>query len=431
MNNQIEPQTVPPVTLNAAAPEKPKREYTARDRILIAAALAVGILFDRLVWMGMWRYQHIVFELNAGFWLCYLVIFYILFWEKVRNNKISWLVAGMCAMLCAWNFIFSFTGEYGFLTYLVIPNVLMAHAVYSTREIKLKQAGLLAVEWLCGWFIKPFSALPVFFGSISSMTDSGKNTTLKKIIIAVGITLPLMLILLPLLSGADLVFGYYMKKLFFGFNAGSFLGHTVLCFIAGALFYSFLWNLGNGKIKNPANPLEISLDKLICGIVLGFVLAVYAAFCAVQFVYLFAGAGLPNGLTYSEYAREGFWQLVVVSGVNLLMFGIFLRYAPRTRWFNVMLASLLAATALLLVSAMLRLGLYIGAYGLTWLRLLSAWFIAYLAVTLVLCGVRMVKEKLPLIAVCALVLLVWYVALGYANPEMLIGNYNLAFSAVL
>lgn len=430
MSNQIENQATPPIIFNVNEPQKVKREYTARERSLLAVALLIGILYDRLV-LANFDSDASLMLFSASFWLCYLVIFYVLFWERIRNNKVSWLVAGMSVMLCVWNFIFGTDFEYGMLTFPVIPGVLMAHAVYSSVQPDLKQVGLLALEWLSGWFIKPFSALPACFGSIGSIVSTGKNSTLKKILLAAGITLPLMLILLPLLSGADLVFGYYMNKLLANFNIASFLVHTVMCVIAAVLFYSFLWNIGSGKIKNPAKSVEISLDKLICGIVLGVVLAVYAMFCAVQFVYLFAGAGLPDGLTYSEYAREGFWQLVVVSGINLLLFGVFLQFVPRTRWFSFMLSGLLAATALLLISAIRRLGLYIDAYGLTWLRLLSAWFIIYLVVTIILCTVRMVKEKLPLIAVCALVLLVWYVVLGYANPEMLIENYNLAFHPVL
>jgi uncharacterized membrane protein YczE len=78
----------------------------------------------------------------------------------------------------------------------------------------------------------------------------------------------------------------------------------------------------------------------------------------------------------------------------------------------------------MLVSGFIRLGLYIDAYGLTWLRLISGWFIIYLAAAVVLCAVRMLKEKLPLIMICAMLLLGWYVVLGYANPDGLIARYN-------
>ena len=91
---------------------------------------------------------------------------------------------------------------------------------------------------------------------------------------------------------------------------------------------------------------------------------------------------------------------------------------------NVLLGALLGLTGIMLISGFVRLNLYIGAYGLTWLRLLSAWFIIYPAVVIVISTIRMVKVKLPAIALCALLLLGWYVALGYSNPDALITSYN-------
>ncbi len=61
-----------------------------------------------------------------------------------------------------------------------------------------------------------------------------------------------------------------------------------------------------------------------------------------------------------------------------------------------MLAGLLALTGVMLVSGFLRLKLYVDAYGLTWLRILSAWFVIYLAAVLILCFFRMAKEKLEI-----------------------------------
>ena len=42
-------------------------------------------------------------------------------------------------------------------------------------------------------------------------------------------------------------------------------------------------------------------------------------FCGIQIAVLFAGdvSALPEGMTYAEYAREGFFQLLLVSGINV------------------------------------------------------------------------------------------------------------------
>jgi len=147
-------------------------------------------------------------------------------------------------------------------------------------------------------------------------------------------------------------------------------------------------------------------------------------FCVVQFTYLFAEAGLPGGMTYSEYAREGFAQTVVVCVINLLIFGVFLHFGKISKLITGMLAGLLALTGVMLFSGFVRLGLYIDFYGMTWLRLLSAWFIIYMAAVIVFCGIRLWRERLPLIALCTMILVGWYIVLGYLNPDGLIAWYN-------
>jgi len=68
--------------------------------------------------------------------------------------------------------------------------------------------------------------------------------------------------------------------------------------------------------------------------------------------------------------------------------------------------------------------LYIDTFGMTWLRLLSAWFIAYLGMVIALCVVRIFKKELPVVGLSAMLLLIWYIALGYLNPDGFIGWFN-------
>jgi hypothetical protein len=300
----------------------------------------------------------------------------------------------------------------------------MALAVYTAGEFSLKDAGGIALSWLTGFVIKPFSGIPSFFGANGSLFKGENKLLVRKILLGVVITLPLLLIILPLLSGADRAFGYHLTQLISGLNIGSFVLHTFIIGIAFMLFYSFLWNMGFGAKLKAISKSSARIDSIVSGIVLGTVTLLYVIFCAVQFTYLFAGAGLPGGMTYSEYAREGFAQTVVVCAINLLIFGVFLQFRKESKITTGLLIGLLALTGVMLFSGFVRLELYIGAFGMTWLRLLSAWFIVYLAVVIVVCAIRMWKEKLPAIAVCALFLLGWYVVLGYINPSGFIAWYN-------
>jgi len=432
----VSPQTVGQVPQLSAQPEmtyapiqKVKHEYTMKDRLLLPIALLIGILCDRLVFGSAEHIEEgsIVF-FTGIFWLCYLVIFYALFWKRIKKDIYLWAVTAFLVLLCLWNVVFDYNSVFGYMSFLAMPSVLMAHAVYSMGSINIKEIGTLFFELICGWIIKPFSAIGYFFGSIGSMTGKGSNKKISKVLVALLIVLPLLAIVIPLLSSADLVVSHYIGKIFEDFNISRVITHTVWAFCLTMFFFSFLWNIrGAERTLAPSKPKSFSgFDKIISTIILGAVLLVYVLFCGVQVLYLFGGAGLPKGITYSEYAREGFLQLILIAGINLVLFGIFVKYDKKTKLLWGLLSGILAVTMIMLISAIIRLWMYVDAYGLTWLRLISAWFIVFLAAVLILAVVRLIKEQLPLIGVCLLLLLGWYTALGFANPDALIVKYNLA-----
>ncbi len=121
-------------------------------------------------------------------------------------------------------------------------------------------------------------------------------------------------------------------------------------------------------------------------VVLVAVDVLFAAFAAVQVVYLFGGADTlaTIGLTYSEYARQGYFQLVgVVALAGLLLLGAH-EIAGRRRELLAAGLVLLILTGVILLSAALRLRLYQDAYGWTELRFYVAASIAWLAAAVII-----------------------------------------------
>ncbi len=407
-----------------------KRVYTTAEKLLLPVALAIAVLYDRLCFSPVTGgYFERLFPFTGAFWICYLVLLYCFYWKRLARNRVLWFVAGCAAALCVWSFFYTRRGGnegFGVLSYIVVPAVLMAHAQFLAGGYNLKEVGGMALAWIQGWIIKPFSALPMLAGAVSATFAGDNRSTAKKVLTGVAVTLPLLLIIIPLLSGADRMFGYYLEMIIGGWNLGLLIAHLIVIAVAFALFYSFLWNIGFAPKQKSAGALTARLDTVICCIVLGSVTVVYLLFCAVQFTYLFAGAGLPEGITYSEYAREGFAQTVAVCAVNLCVFGGILGFGNGHRVVTGLLAGLLGLTGVMLFSGFVRLKLYIDAYGLTWLRILSAWFVVYLAAVVILCAVRLLRPALPAVALCALILLGWFTALGYANPNALAERYNSA-----
>jgi len=425
---------------------KVKKPVLRGEKLLIIAALIVAILFDRLIMAGIISLNPDIFIVYySAFWLGYLVIFYVFNWKRMKYDVVLWIVTACVAALCVWNFIFSgnivwqFTTEnlgndrYSMITILVIPAVLMAHAQWAAGGYSLRNANGIIPAWFFGWIIKPFSGMPEMARVAGSLSVKGRGATVRHALLGMGVAILLLLIIIPLLMGADQVFSYFLSRMVSSVSPFRFIWHLLTVAVAFVLFYSFLWNAIFGKKKQRAMAQEFRVDTVITSIVLGSIIAVYAIFCVIQFTYLFAGAALPEGLSYLEratYVRQGFAQTVTVCAISVIIYGIILNYGKPNKINKILLSILLVLTGVMLYSGAVRLGLYIDGFGITWLRLISGWFMVYLAAVLVLCTLRLLWLKhLPIFLICALMILVWYVVLGYTNPDNFIVWYNNAFWA--
>jgi hypothetical protein len=138
----------------------------------------------------------------------------------------------------------------------------------------------------------------------------------------------------------------------------------------------------------------------------------FAAFVTVQLTVLFAGNAhvlRTSGLTYAEYARQGFWQLLVVAALTLVVVASAARLVPRDRpgdriLLRVLLGGLCGLTLVVLASAVRRLDLYEQAYGLTRLRasvMATLWWLTALFVLVLLAGAFRRSPWLPPATVAA------------------------------
>lgn len=127
--------------------------------------------------------------------------------------------------------------------------------------------------------------------------------------------------------------------------------------------------LGGGSLRR--------LGRVEWMVALGLLDLLFAAFVMVQVTVLFGGRShvlQTAGLTYAEYARSGFFQLLVAAGLTLLVLAGAIRWARRetaadTVALQVLCGILCALTLVILVSALRRLSLYEDVYGFTRLRL--------------------------------------------------------------
>ncbi len=142
---------------------------------------------------------------------------------------------------------------------------------------------------------------------------------------------------------------------------------------------------------------------------------------------LLGGAQLPHGMGYAAYAHRGAYPLLATA----LLAGIFALsarpYLGEHRLIRPLMLLWLAQNMLLCASALLRLDLYVQAYGLTYLRLHAAIWIVLVTAGLALCLWQVLRDRsnLWLLArVGGMGLATMYLC-GFVNFAAVIAAHNL------
>lgn len=166
---------------------------------------------------------------------------------------------------------------------------------------------------------------------------------------------------------------------------------------------------------------------------IGALVALFGLFIGVQFAALFGGRDYvmrTAGLTFAQYARRGFWQLLVVTLLTLLVLAVAIRKAPReSRSDRVLLRVLLGALAccalLIVGSALRRMWLYEQAFGFSRLRVtvsaVELWLGLQFALVIA-AGVRLRAGWLPRTVIASGVVVL--LGLAALNPDRFIAAQN-------
>src|SRR5438105_15403105 len=250
-----------------------------------------------------------------------------------------------------------------------------------------------------------------------------------------ALALPLLVVFGGLFTSADSVVATVVAGAF-DVEFGDRLSHVVLFAVLGALVAGYF----RGALIHSLVPAAEGESGLSVGIIpvataLGLVDLLFLVFVVIQLRYLFGGATLvlaAAGLTYAEYARRGFFELVTASALVLpLLTGAdwLLPHQPaeHPRTFRQLAIVLLLLLAVVMASALERMRLYVDAYGLSQIRLYSTAFMLYLAGVSAWFGWTTLRGQPRRFAFGALVQ--GFAVLGglhLVNPDALIVRTNLA-----
>ncbi len=255
-----------------------------------------------------------------------------------------------------------------------------------------------------------------------------KNGKYLYVLIGLVAAIPLFVVVLLLLTSADIVFKDMAENLLSGFRFNNImLTVWLVCFMFFAC-YGILVFLSKGSIKEEVKDKRKG-EPLIAIPVATVLSLMYIVFSCVQIIYLFAGnMELPAGYTYAEYAREGFFQLLTVGVLNLVLVLIGLCYFRPHKVLKTILTVMSACTFVMLVSSAMRMIIYIQYYYLTFLRILVLWSLLVLFLIFTGVIVYIYKEEFPLFRYSMVVVTVLYLGLSFSHPDYWIAKVNVAGS---
>jgi hypothetical protein len=319
--------------------------------------------------------------------------------------------------------------------WLLVPDIATALVLLAIAA-SLSVRGSLFDLGFAEVFARGFSAglhgiagLPFVAGPI--VRTRSRISVLAPVTRGVVIAIPIAVVMAVLLASADPIFASFFNV---NFDFSRLLLDVVFVLV-GALAVAGLLRLAAAEPMDRVDGPTWRLGTTEAVVVLAILDTIFAAFAIAQAIGA-SGTGAETlrsaGVTYSDYARSGFFQLLWVAGITLVVLVVFSRVTGFTHrrgklTFLALAEGAIALTLLIVLVASERLSLYEDAYGFTMLRLYSHVFAGLVAVVFLLLAADLAgwfsqrQWFVGLSTICALALLV---GLNVTNPEALVVGLN-------
>lgn len=271
--------------------------------------------------------------------------------------------------------------------------------------------------------------------------DAMKRWRPTPLVVGILISIPLLVVFGALLSAADVIFEKLVLDLWRYLPEISLRGllFTAICaWVACGLLRAHLLPSDSTRhgLAIPANfAPTLGLTQILIPLITMNLL--FSTFIWIQIRYLFGGDALIQAtahLTYSAYARQGFFQLllVVMLALPLLMGAEWLLRdeSPSGKaLFRVLAWIMVALLCVVVASALQRMRIYTNAYGLTQLRLYATAFILWLAVQVLWFGLTALTGRRSRFLSGTLVTgLAAIIVLHAVNPDAIIVQTNVGLA---
>ena len=294
-------------------------------------------------------------------------IIYFLKENKSIKNKKGLLLIIPIIILSSTYFIYS--NIFNTLNVLAIPFLYLL--LYVVTLDKAKSFYAIFIETMSIIF-KPFDNFSSFYKeSMKELPKDKISPTTKKVIKSLLIVIPVVIVVLLLLISADQIFGSLFKdigKLFDDLSIGNIIlrlfNFVLLFFYLGGTLYFISKRYKDEKREVNKPKLR---DPLTINILLTTLNIIYIVFDIIQINSLLLHR-VSSGFNYADYARSGFFQLMFISIINIIII-ILSKKSKEKTYTKVMSLITVLLTLVIILSSFYRMFLYEQAYGYTVLRL--------------------------------------------------------------
>jgi hypothetical protein len=253
---------------------------------------------------------------------------------------------------------------------------------------------------------------------------------LKSLLMGIVISLPVLLVLVQLLSGADPIFKQTVENTVSADRLDSIIKHIVLSLIVFVGLLPLL-NITYKPFLSPLRFLRSRSYSTEYAVMMTMVAAVLMTFVIVQWQYIFMPSVKGVDLTqfgfqtYSAYVQKGFNEFIAVSlfVFSLLWIGLVTLNKPGKKSYllGVQLV-VLAEFAIILAAFFRRIWLYQSYHGMTLVRFYGGYFVAVIGLlALTLLGRHLWNKRW--IVIESLVLIAAVIGLGLFNIEAYIAQH--------
>ena len=390
----LESPVMPPETVPVAVAQTEKKVLPIkRSGRFLLIALLLGWLFDFLFW-----------EQKAGvnfalFLFVSLVLgLSVLLWEGYKPaTQGLWLILPFSFFA-----VITFLRREPLTSFLAFTFALFSLGLFATTYLGgrwylyhvsdyFHKLALMIVDLLA----KPFGFLWQASRESGGADEKARTLPIFGLLRGLLIALPILLCFGTLLASADVVFNQKLDDFFDGETLGEYIQRFFLILLLAYLLIGVLLHAATRSMDEKVTQEKPSFIKPFLGftestVVLGSVSGLFLLFVIVQFQYFFGGErniGV-QGYTYSQYARRGFNELVVVAVFSLIMLVVLSLVTRREqeaqrRVYSGLSVAVVALVMVMLVSAFQRISLAIGWHGYSRLRLYPRIFLIWLALLLI------------------------------------------------